>query len=61
MSPDRLPPDPDAEAKWRDLPQTPPSPEAMPPASGGTRWLIALLLVFGGLSILVWIVQLLTG
>ena len=30
-----LPADPDALEKWQNLPQTPPSPEALPPATKG--------------------------
>ncbi len=53
--PDKLPPDPDALEKWKNLPQNKPSKEALPPVAGGTRWLWGML----ALSILVLIVLLL--
>ncbi len=41
-----LPRDPDSLAKWARLPQNKPSKDALPPATGGTRWAFALLFVF---------------
>jgi hypothetical protein len=47
MSGNQLPPDPDSVEKWKQLPQNPPSKQALPPATGGmrwARWFLALLL-----------------
>lgn len=46
-----LPPDPESEEKWRNLPQNPPSKQALPPLTGGMlwmrslRWLVVLLAI----------------
>lgn len=43
-----LPPDPDSDEKWRTLPQTTPTKQALPPASGGllqVKWLLLLVLI----------------
>ncbi|HEX2906218.1 MAG TPA: hypothetical protein VHO69_05115 [Phototrophicaceae bacterium] len=40
-----LPPDPDAKAKWEQLPQNQPSKQALPPVAGGGRWVWGLLLL----------------
>jgi hypothetical protein len=51
MSHDELPPDPDAVETWANLPQNEPSPDALPPVAGGTRWVWAFLIL--GLVIVV--------
>lgn len=42
-----LPPDDEALAKWRELPQNEPSRDALPPMTGGTRlaWFFLAALV----------------
>jgi hypothetical protein len=40
-----LPPDPESVEKWRNLPQNNPSPKALPPLMGGSRQLMAFLLI----------------
>jgi hypothetical protein len=53
MPSENLPPDPDSVTKWKQLPQNAPSKEALPPMTGGTRWvwglliLLAIVIVFG--------------
>jgi hypothetical protein len=42
---DPLQPDPEAVEAWRKLRQGAPSPEALPPATGGLQWLKPLLIV----------------
>jgi hypothetical protein len=55
--PDELKPDPKALEEWRNLPQGEPSPEAMPPAVGGQRWVFGLLIVAIFLTILMLVAQ----
>jgi hypothetical protein len=56
MTDPNLMPDPEALAKWRELPQNQPSKDALPPLTGGLQpaWLfviiLAVLLVFGLLA-----------
>lgn len=45
MPRDDLPTEPDWLAKWKELPQNKPSKQALPPATGGGRWLLWLLAV----------------
>jgi hypothetical protein len=55
MPGDELPPDPDAVEKWKNLPQNEPSKGALPPLTGGLRWvwwLVALLGIALGLGLL---------
>ncbi len=48
-----LPKDPDSLEKWKQLPQEPPSRQALPPMAGGSqRWLTGLLIVLAVLIIL---------
>ncbi|MBI1277285.1 MAG: hypothetical protein GC179_04065 [Anaerolineaceae bacterium] len=45
MSNPELPPDPEALEAWEKLPKNAPSPQALPPMTGGTRWVWGLLIV----------------
>ncbi len=53
MSNPDLPPDPDAQAAWEKLPKNAPSRQALPPMTGGTRWvwglliILAIIIIFG--------------
>ncbi len=53
MPTDDLPPDPDSIEKWRQMPQNPPSKDALPPVvlrPGWILWfvvLVAVLIVLG--------------
>lgn len=53
----QLPPDPDALEKWRNMPHNKPSRDAMPPMTGGTRWLVGLLTVMFIITLLTWLSQ----
>jgi hypothetical protein len=55
--PEQLPPDSDAVEKWRNMPQNKPSREALPPLTGGSRWLTALMIVFIVMLLLGWLSQ----
>ncbi len=46
MSNPDIPPDPDAQAAWEKLPKNAPSRQAMPPITGGIRWVWGLLIIF---------------
>ena len=52
-----LPADPKAVEKWQNLPQGAPSREALPPATGGTRWANRFMI---GLAILLVVLLLLS-
>lgn len=52
MPREELPPDPDALEKWRKLPQNQPSKHALPPVSGGMRWVWWLLPLLGALILI---------
>lgn len=52
MPRDELPSDPDALEKWRNMPQNQPSKQAMPPATGGTRWAWFFVIALGALVII---------
>ena len=43
---------PDSLDRWKQMPNNRPSKEALPPASGGTRLALGLLIVMGVLLIL---------
>jgi hypothetical protein len=58
---DPLPPDPASVEKWRSLPQNKPSPEALPPMTGGLRMNRALLLGFGLVALAMIILSFLLG
>jgi len=45
MSNRDLPPDPDALEAWEKLPKNTPSRQALPPMTGGTRWVWGLLII----------------
>lgn len=47
-----LPPDPDSLEKWRKMAQNPPSKQALPPMTGGSRMAVGLLIVTAVLIIL---------
>lgn len=57
MSRDELPPDPDALAQWKKLPQNPPSKRALPPAAGGMRWTLWLLALLVALAVIALLLQ----
>ena len=51
-----LEPDEDAMQQWEQMPKNEPSAQALPPATGGTRWawaLLGFLLLIVVLSLLV--------
>lgn len=50
-----LPPDPDSESEWKNLPQTTPTKQAMPPASGGLLQIKSLLILILIVAIVGWI------
>ena len=45
MSNPDLTPVPEAQAAWEKLPKNTPSRHALPPMTGGTRWVWGLLLI----------------
>jgi hypothetical protein len=47
MPTEPLPPDPDSLARWKQLPQNVPSKDALPPMTGGTRWVWWMLIILG--------------
>lgn len=61
MPREELPPDPDAVEEWKKLPQSEPSREAMPPATGGSRWTWVLLIFFGIVIVITILTQLPSG
>lgn len=52
-----LPPDEESLRKWEGMPKNAPSREALPPAVGGTRLAIGLLIVFALAIILALVFQ----
>jgi hypothetical protein len=48
-----IPPDPDSLEQWKQLPQNTPSKDALPPMTGGLRWvgwlliIVAIVIIFG--------------
>jgi hypothetical protein len=58
-----LNPKPDEEARraWDALPKNAPSPEALPPVTGGLHWTRWLLITFGLIALLAVIFGLLQG
>jgi hypothetical protein len=61
MPREQLPPDPDAVEKWAKMPQNAPSPGALPPATGGTRWVWWAIGLLGTLVLLGVLVQLVSS
>lgn len=57
MPREELPEDPDSLEKWGKLPQNPPSKQALPPMTGGTKIAGALLLAMAVLIILALLFQ----
>jgi hypothetical protein len=54
---DPIPKDPESLEKWRQLPQEPPSRQALPPAAGGSQRWVGLLIVMAILIILALLAQ----
>lgn len=54
---DPLPPDPESLEKWQQMPNSEPSKQAMPPATGGMRGSVKLLIALTVLIILVALLQ----
>ncbi len=61
MPRDPLPPDPESEEAWRNMPQTPPSKQALPPATGGLQMTRALVFIFLLAMAIVTIISLIAG
>lgn len=57
MPDDDLKPDPDALEKWRQMPQSDPSKDALPPATGGLNWAWGFILVLGAIVLIAIVVQ----
>lgn len=55
--PERLPPDPESQAAWEKLPKNAPSKEALPPMTGGSRWVFGLLIVIAVIIVLGFLLQ----
>ncbi len=45
MPTEPIPPDPDSLEQWKQLPQNIPSKDALPPMTGGLRWVGWLLVI----------------
>lgn len=51
--PDKLEPDQESLDKWKAMPQSPPSKQALPPiVSGVPTWLVALIILAGIIIVL---------
>lgn len=46
MSNPDLPPDDDPQSAWDKLPKNAPSRQALPPMTGGTRWVWVFVIIF---------------
>ena len=52
-----LPTDPKALEAWENMPKNAPSKDAMPPMTGGTRWLWGVMLIFGLLALIAFLLE----
>lgn len=57
MPDEKLEPDQEALDAWEKMPKGTPSKEAMPPLTGGMRWVTGLIVVFGLLAVIIFIVE----
>ena len=52
MPTDKLPPDPDAVEKWRQMPKNQPSKDALPPVVLQPGWILGFVILVGILIVL---------